>query len=277
VKTYLFIIVGFIDVVRPAPVGEDTGSQITWSTSDGAILHLPCGASRLTCSADSFRSQAIKHAHSWYKFANVQQRRRISDGSLYLITGTDKTNAWMVGAFSGAPPGNQVSLGLRLAGAVEETTFYDYSWVSAPAPEHRTGPRSRRVNPSQTDLADTFRDDQIFLEDAPDGQNQCVFLRGYRIMLNRTESALGEALSNVDALSITDTTHDDIPAAASNIPYSETSPSTTKTSGEGTELGRGNVRSSQYLPVKRQDQDVVLEPILEHQEVSFPRITSCAY
>jgi hypothetical protein len=227
-----------------------------------------------------FRSQAIKHAHSWYKFANSHPMcREISDGSLYLITGTDKTNSWMVGVFSGAPPGNQVSLHLRVPGAVEGTTLYNYSWVSATGLGHRKCPQNRTVNLSQNDLDDTTRDDLIFLGDAPDGRNQCVFLRGYRIMLNNTESASGEVLSNIHALSITEITPDDIPAAASNIPYSEASRSTTlnRQSGERHQEGQRNVTSSEYLQVKLQEREVVLEPIPEHQEVSFSGMTSYAH
>jgi hypothetical protein len=272
VKACLFFVVSFIDFVRVVPAGEDAGTQYTWSTPEGAILHLPCGTTRLTCPPGLFRSQAMKHAHSWYKFANSHPMcREIPDGSLYLITGTEKTNSWMVGVFSGSPPGNQVSLHLRVAGAVEGTTLYDYSWVSATGLEHRKCPRNRRVNLSQNDLDDTNLDNEIFSVDAPDGQNHCVFLRGYRIMLNSTESTSGEVLSNIHALSITEITPDDIPAVTSNVPYSETSSSTmlNRQSGERNEEGRRNATSSEYLQVKLQERGVVLEPILAHQEVSF--------
>ncbi|KDQ31444.1 hypothetical protein PLEOSDRAFT_1036968, partial [Pleurotus ostreatus PC15] len=76
----------------------DAGFSYVWSSTEGAILHLPKGASRITATKSIFREQAMRHAKNWYKFAF--ECSDVANGSLYLITGCDKTSSWMVGAFS---------------------------------------------------------------------------------------------------------------------------------------------------------------------------------
>ena len=51
----------FIGSVRFAPSGADVSSQFDWSTSKGAILHLPHGASHLNCFSNLFKSHVITH------------------------------------------------------------------------------------------------------------------------------------------------------------------------------------------------------------------------
>jgi len=280
---YVFIDGSFMGFVRLDTAGTDIGYQFTSSTSEGAILHLPHGASRLTCLADDlFRNHAITHAHSWYKFANKDHHRRVPNGSLYLITGTDKTSSWMVGAFSGATPGDQVGLCLSAAGTIEGSTSYNYSWETTSAPVYRTGPRNRINHNNQSDMDAIHRDDTIFRGDAPDNQNQCVFARGYRIMLNCRVTASGEVQSDAEVLPIMDISPKDVSAATSYIPFSGNSRSTLVTGrsgGGGPEGVQRRVGASEdsghETSDNLRDYEVVLEPIIpEHPEVSVSALVS---
>jgi len=275
VKFYhAFVLRPFIGSVRLAPSGADVGSQFNWSASEGAILHLPHGASRLNCFSDLFKSHAITHAYSWYKFANQNHHRGVPNGSLYLITGTDKTSSWMVGAFSDALPGDQVSLQLSTAGIDGGSTSYNYSWATASTPVYRTGCSNNRINTDHNDLDAIDRDNTIFQGDAPDNQNQCVFARGYRIMLNCTVTASGGVHSDAEVLPIKDVSPEDVPAATNYIPFAGVSKSTSVSGWSG-----GRLESSQRRVVsedsgqdenldKHWDFEVMLESIPDHSEVS---------
>lgn len=72
------------------------GFHLTCSATDGAVLILPDGA----CCEDLrdkkvFYDQAMEHGISWYEYANITHRCMAENGSLYLVTGTDKTTSWV--------------------------------------------------------------------------------------------------------------------------------------------------------------------------------------
>jgi hypothetical protein len=161
------------------------GSRLLWNTSEGAVLHLPNGATRLTCIPGLFKQHAIQHGANWYKFANNTRHCDIRNGSLCLVTGTDKTNAWMVGAFSQASAGSQL-LCLRTTTVVPGAVPYSYAWVASNPAMRRSRPCADTAAGTAVDLADLQRDDSIFQCDAPDGQNHCVFVRGFRISLQQS-------------------------------------------------------------------------------------------
>ncbi|KAL0951952.1 hypothetical protein HGRIS_008603 [Hohenbuehelia grisea] len=164
------------------PAGAGAGFEYSWSTSSGAILHLPQGGSRLSAPDDLFREQALKHATKWYKFVLRSLRRRISNGSLYLI----KVDSWMVGAFSDSSSDSQVAIQLGLAGMAEGQASYNYTWSSSSPPIYRVGPDNESVPIEAVDVDALEFDDDLFSIDAPGGRNQSVFVRGYRISLNRS-------------------------------------------------------------------------------------------
>jgi hypothetical protein len=225
----------------------------------------------------------MTHALSWYTFAVNNLHRSIPNGSLYLITGTDKTSCWMVGAFSGAPAEDQVSLRLSTAGSHEGTTSYSYSWATASAPVYRTGPGNNRISQiNQSDLDDSHQDDAIFQSDAPDEQNQCVFVRGYRMMLNYTLTVSAGIQSIAEVLPIVDSRPEDISAKmSSNVPLVGSSlPLAGGWSGGG-ESGNGKCRA-QSLEDSGQDEildntreyEVMLQSVPGHSEVSIYMILS---
>ncbi|KAF8076985.1 hypothetical protein FPV67DRAFT_1665219 [Lyophyllum atratum] len=180
------------DIPAVSP-GVGTSLHFTWTSSQGAILHLPDGACRVTCPAELFRDVALRGAKSWYKFANVTLRRGVSNGALYLVTGCDKTHSWMVGAFSDKSSDTRASFRLSTSGFCEARASYAYSWDAS-------SPATFRIGPSPPiDSTDTLRrnssvitqDDSVFSPgDAPEGMTQCVFVRGYLIMLRTNPVAL---------------------------------------------------------------------------------------
>ena len=182
----------------------------------------------------------------------------------------------MVGTFSCTLPGDQVSLHLSTAGDIEGSPSYNYSWVTVSTPVYCTGPRSGINHINQNDADAINRDDSIFRGDAPDDQNQCVFTRGHRIMLNCRVTDSGEVQPDAEVLPITDIGPEDVSAATSNIPFAGTSGSTL-VSGQS---GGGGPGSSQHRGTSEdsgqdeawdtvQDYEVVLESIPEHSEVSI--------
>ncbi|KAF9488649.1 hypothetical protein BDN71DRAFT_1512853 [Pleurotus eryngii] len=181
-----------LDVARSSPEAlrtEDaSGSQrYTWASTEGAILHLPKGASHIDTAKGKlkFREQAMCHAKNWYKFAFTCSDA--SNDSLYLITGCDKTRSWMIGAFSSDSDKPQTSIQLSpLAGIPEGQPSYSYLWWSAnSAPSYCVGPFNDETIASNEDPKALAWDDAVFATDAPQGSNQCNFIRGYKIMLRR--------------------------------------------------------------------------------------------
>jgi hypothetical protein len=276
----------FMGPSRSVHTGANIGSQVTWRTSEGAILHLPLGASRLTCLSNQLRNHAIRHAHHWYQFAH-DLHRDVPNGSLYLITGTDKTNSWMVGTFSGALSEDCVSLQFRETTPVEQAaqghTFYHYCWNNTSAPVYRMGPMNNRTHHiNQNHLEAITRDDAIFEGDAPDNRNQCVFIRGYRIELNCSFTTSEEIHTGAKIHSITDAFPTDIPAPKRGISFSETLSALYGwwTRGAGSGSGQHKVPTSEGSVHKETadrlgDGQAMPEHIPPHLEVSFSTILSC--
>ncbi|KAF8886953.1 hypothetical protein BD779DRAFT_542735 [Infundibulicybe gibba] len=202
------------------PLGAHMGAQFTWNSSEGAILHLPDGASRLASPPSLFRASAMKN---WYKFANLTLHRAVPNGSLYLITGCDKTRPWMVGSFSSNSSDAHASMKLSAAGMASGGLSYSYTWETSSPAVYRTGPPPSIDSPGaiESNASSIDRDSAIFEFDAPSGQNQCIFLRRYRIMLRTTRlSHLLGSGSKVDVASISESHSKDVIATSPKVPYS---------------------------------------------------------
>ncbi|KAF9488203.1 hypothetical protein BDN71DRAFT_1457617 [Pleurotus eryngii] len=191
-------------------VGAGAALEYVWSSTEGAILHLPKGASRITATKSVFREQAMRHAKNWYKFAF--ECSDVANGSLYLITGCDKTSSWMVGAFSDCSSGSQAILQLSVAGLLEGQLSYNYSWATSSPAIQRVGPSVDQTTAWDEDPDALERDNDIFATDAPQGNNQCAFIRGYKITLRRDvlRRILGGPTTTTQISSIEDATEGDI-------------------------------------------------------------------
>ncbi|KAJ7848401.1 hypothetical protein B0H13DRAFT_1906754 [Mycena leptocephala] len=66
----------------------------------GAVLALPHGGhlEKLE-NLENIRQYAAKHAESWYRYINGTRGRGLANGSLYLVTGTEKSRSWGMASF----------------------------------------------------------------------------------------------------------------------------------------------------------------------------------
>lgn len=116
------------------------------------------------------------HAKDWYASINGDYER-VANGSLYLMTGIDKTHSWGVGAFTDSDFRNEVSL--KLSRVIQEGTPHS-KCLETPHPiVYRTGPPPRLQNSAM----DTLH--------SPGGRNQCVFIRGWRIKMRTIPKEAG--------------------------------------------------------------------------------------
>src|ERR1700733_1380950 len=144
------------------PAGVAAGYSFTSTSSEAAILALPEGAGRQNLrNLTKFRRHAIQNTLRWYQFVNSTLGREAPNGSLYLVTGCDKSTTWGIASVSGASGSSSLSLKAVAAQIAEARVSYSYSWETH-------SPATVRVGP---DLCDGL--DQL--------QNQCVFLRGFKM------------------------------------------------------------------------------------------------
>ncbi|KAF7370322.1 Tkl tkl-ccin protein kinase [Mycena sanguinolenta] len=133
------------------------GSSVTFNfhSKDGAILVLPQGASRQNLlPLETFRAHVRKHSAQWYTFARDFLP---STGSLFVVTGCDKTTSWGLATASAASGSVGISLKFTVVGLVESTLEPRYQWKNF---------GSAMVRTSRTNWP-------------PGTENQCIFIRGF--------------------------------------------------------------------------------------------------
>jgi hypothetical protein len=130
------------------------------SADEGAVLALPKGATVYEVrNRREFQTYAARHAISWYNYA-LNVGMDISNGSLYFVTESTKSMDWGIAVFYAQPTADHF---LRFVLKGES-----YRWV-------RRGKVEARVGSKSTDGFDCDTGEP----------NQCVFLRGYKIMLRQ--------------------------------------------------------------------------------------------
>jgi hypothetical protein len=122
-----------------------------------------------------FGEQARKHGLSWYEYANVTRRRVAENGSLYLVTGCDKSVSWGLASFSNSSGGDEVSLKFTAAQIAGTEAYYSYKWDTSSPATMRSGPPF----PGHEAVQQVATGHQV----AGSRQNQCVLIRGYRISI----------------------------------------------------------------------------------------------
>lgn len=112
----------------------------------------------------AIRSYSITNANSWYTFINLSLGREAPNGSLYIVTGCDKSTAWGIATVGEASSSQSFPLQFT---AIKATigASYSCSWSST------CGAVTRSSAPS--DLG----------PNVVQPQNQCLFVRGYKIMV----------------------------------------------------------------------------------------------
>ena len=143
--------------------------------SEAAILALPAGASRQDLlDINKFRRHAIENAIRWYEFVNGNLGREAPNGSLYLVTGCDKSTTWGIASVAGATQVNTPSLRFTAAQLLQASAEYTYSWETH-------CPATVRIGPSGLSTL----------------QNQCIFLRGFKLTLREGPMAAWNNISPI--------------------------------------------------------------------------------
>ncbi|KAJ6483875.1 hypothetical protein DFH09DRAFT_949477, partial [Mycena vulgaris] len=94
----------------------------------GAVLALPHGAHlEKLGNLGRMRQYAGQNAESWYKYVNGAQRRGrgLTNGSLYLVTGCEKSRSWGMASFSGV---REKVFQLQFKPTEGAETAYNYRW-----------------------------------------------------------------------------------------------------------------------------------------------------
>ncbi|KAF8995201.1 hypothetical protein BDQ17DRAFT_1207149, partial [Cyathus striatus] len=133
----------------------------------GTILSMPHGASQ-----EDYKNERIlkgfigRNAKHWYRYA-IQCGRDIDCHSLYLVTGCLKSRSWGIVTYDTTVHDHYSTL---IIGKSPDPEGPVYEWKkSGKATTYRTGP-----------VPDVTTDTQSRI---PDSENQCLFLRGFKISL----------------------------------------------------------------------------------------------
>ncbi|KAL1701741.1 hypothetical protein EV121DRAFT_211521 [Schizophyllum commune] len=134
----------------------------------GAALALPQGGSRTDAERlGDFEKQIERHGLSWYEHAISNCGWKIQNGELYLLTGVDKASRWGALAFHNTGGSHEVSFELTAVAQTAVALSYTYQWRHLAGQAARKGPDASAAIMVNGALA----------------ENQCVFLRGYKIMV----------------------------------------------------------------------------------------------
>ena len=148
---------------------------------EGAVLILPEGAQSWDLQNQKmFLDEAIRHGLDWYNCATDSQKagRIINNDSFYLITGFHKARSWALAAAEKRNSGlqDQDHRSIKFKGEKipqDGVTARAYFWDRADGFTPRVGPLP---NPSL---------DGMVRNGNPNRLNQTVFIRGFRITVNK--------------------------------------------------------------------------------------------
>ncbi|KAJ7649897.1 hypothetical protein FB45DRAFT_886302, partial [Roridomyces roridus] len=99
----------------------------------GAVLALPHGARQEKLgNLAATRNYAAKNAESWYKYVNGTRGRELKNGTLYLVTGWEKSASWGIATFHDViSPRNELQLAFRPT--ADRSVGHRYRWQTCPA------------------------------------------------------------------------------------------------------------------------------------------------
>ncbi|KAF8995208.1 hypothetical protein BDQ17DRAFT_1430573 [Cyathus striatus] len=146
--------------------------DVTYSFNDedkGSLLYMPVGAFQDDyIEVGQLKSFITKNAESWYRYAIAKCGRVLDRHSLYLVTGCLKSRSWGIVTWDTAIPKRHSTLVIGLS---PDPVGPAYEWKRVVnATTFRTGPTSGPTTNTETRLSDT--------------ENQCLFVRGYKISLS---------------------------------------------------------------------------------------------
>lgn len=142
-------------------------------------MALPHGAHQEKLSnLGSMQEYAAKNAESWYKYVNRTRGRNLANGSLYLVTGWEKSKSWGTATFQDVVV-VQDEFQLSFVPTAGADAGYKYRWQTGPA-------RQKHVDPP--------------VDGTP--LNQTTFIHGFSISLG--EGFWARILGDVSISQITD-------------------------------------------------------------------------
>ncbi|KAK7040130.1 SCF ubiquitin ligase complex subunit cdc4 [Paramarasmius palmivorus] len=146
-------------------VGLGGGIEVSFEQNSGAVLMPSKGAERIDCAHRAiFRTYAEENACNWYRFVNGTLGREAENGSLYLVTGFDKADAWETALFDNSSSTQSCSLIFTTNGLVDG-----------------------RMRLSQASIHQTSVTSRCSAGDAK--HNQTLFMRGFRVSTRQGPSA----------------------------------------------------------------------------------------
>ncbi|KAJ7047597.1 hypothetical protein C8F04DRAFT_14322 [Mycena alexandri] len=123
-----------------SPVADFPGSDFVFScgTPQGAVLALPHGAHlKKLKNLEAVREYVTTHAESWYKYMNGARGRGLQNGSLYLVTGYEKSFSWGMASFYSTS--DEFQLVFRQTPRADSTLRYGWSGTRG-----RSGPSQHK-------------------------------------------------------------------------------------------------------------------------------------
>src|SRR6266704_1490335 len=144
-------------------------SSYSCSAPQGAVLELPRGATFFKAQNTlALRELAVRQAENWYRYMIVNKAIDAHNGSLCIITACVKCYEWGIAYFDRP---STLEDDLQFVMADSSTSHYGQA---ARPPFHWRGssPVLTKVSPSTQNLTVTHGE-----------PNQCIFLRGYQVML----------------------------------------------------------------------------------------------
>ncbi|SJL17933.1 uncharacterized protein ARMOST_21503 [Armillaria ostoyae] len=182
-------------------VGAGASFEFSTTKETAAILCLPQSATKYDFLNKSLiKEYSYMHGASWYHYVNSSQYlgREAANGSLYVVTGCDKTTSWGIAAVT--KPANTRSLSLRFTGTGVGggEIRLGQGWSSGFTADTRVYPLQSIAYPYSPNL-----------------ENQCVFSRGFTISLShRLFKSDGKTVLN----SISGSPKDKIPSFENKAP-----------------------------------------------------------
>ncbi|KAF9030964.1 hypothetical protein BDZ89DRAFT_1064289 [Hymenopellis radicata] len=202
-----------VDTPYVGCLGGGCGFEFSTSSEEAAVLVLPHGSTRYdVLNKSAFERYAAEHAASWYEYVNDPDHlgRQAVNGSLYLVTGCDKTASWGTAAVSKPDDTRAVSLTFSTCGFGQGSVAFRSSWSTQLGAETRVFPQDG----AEIDTA---------LE------NQCVFIRGFTISV-RENRMMQRMLGSVQFSRISGSSKDELPTFGSRIPFGYSSGSSSSSS-----------------------------------------------
>ncbi|KAF7973154.1 hypothetical protein HWV62_15933 [Athelia sp. TMB] len=153
-------------IIVDISAGDGSDPSVTHSATGAASLVLPDGATGQDYRNHQIvRDYLMANATSWYHFVHVTLGHEVTNGSLYVVTGCDKSSSWRI-----------TTVGEQSPSLLPSSQLDDFDAVV------------RESTPTSGSRA------------AKQLQNQCLFLRGYKIMFREGFPALASVSSTLDSL-----------------------------------------------------------------------------